>query len=116
MEGNESAKNIVRPYSKEQTELNKLFLEKPVVKQKQEEEVKPTEKKSEYKSTSIAHIEYLSNWKPPIISSANDPFESHIGLRQTKKGWKDNPKIKNQRRKQKFQELTLKKKRKKKES
>ncbi|MBW0528489.1 hypothetical protein O181_068204 [Austropuccinia psidii MF-1] len=54
-------------------------------KKKQEEEVKPTEKKSEDKSTSISHVEDLSNWKPPIISSSNDPFESHIVLRHTKK-------------------------------
>ncbi|MBW0489406.1 hypothetical protein O181_029121 [Austropuccinia psidii MF-1] len=60
-------------------------MEKPVVKQKKEEEVKPTEKKSEDKSTSIAHVEDWSNWKPPTIPSANDPFESHIGLRHTKK-------------------------------
>ncbi|MBW0581853.1 hypothetical protein O181_121568 [Austropuccinia psidii MF-1] len=84
MEGNESAKDIVRAFEKEQAEINKKFMEKPVVKQKQEEEVKPTEKKSEDKSTSIAHVEDWSNWKPPTISSANDPFESHIGLRQTK--------------------------------
>ncbi|MBW0587581.1 hypothetical protein O181_127296 [Austropuccinia psidii MF-1] len=84
MEGNESAKNIVRAFAKEQAELNKKFMEKPIVKEKPEEEVKPTEKKSEDKSTSIAHVEDWSNWKPPTISSANDPFESHIGLRQTK--------------------------------
>ncbi|MBW0543402.1 hypothetical protein O181_083117 [Austropuccinia psidii MF-1] len=54
------------------------------VKPKPEEEVKPTENKSEDKSTSIAHVEDWSNWKPPTISSAADPFESHIGLRQTK--------------------------------
>ncbi|MBW0587965.1 hypothetical protein O181_127680 [Austropuccinia psidii MF-1] len=84
MEGNESAKDIVRSFAKEQAELNKKFMEKPVVKQKKEEEVKPTEKKSEHKSTSISHVEDWSNWKPPTISSANDPFESHIGLRQTK--------------------------------
>ncbi|MBW0587474.1 hypothetical protein O181_127189 [Austropuccinia psidii MF-1] len=84
MEGNESAKNIVRAFAKEQSELNKKFMEKPIVKEKPEEEVKPTEKKSEDKSTSIAHVEDWSNWKPPTISSANDPFESHIGLRQTK--------------------------------
>ncbi|MBW0531526.1 hypothetical protein O181_071241 [Austropuccinia psidii MF-1] len=53
-------------------------------KTKPEGEVKPTEKKSEDKSTSTAHVEDWSNWKPPTISSANDPFESHIGIRQTK--------------------------------
>ncbi|MBW0516712.1 hypothetical protein O181_056427 [Austropuccinia psidii MF-1] len=42
--------------------------------------------KLEKKLTSIAHVEDWSNWKPTIISSANDPFESHIGLRQTKQG------------------------------
>ncbi|MBW0515807.1 hypothetical protein O181_055522 [Austropuccinia psidii MF-1] len=84
MEGNESAGNIVRDFAKEQAELNKKFMEKHVVNKKPEEEVKPTEKKSEYKSTSIAHVEDWSNWKPPTISSANDPFRSHIGLRQTK--------------------------------
>ncbi|MBW0460442.1 hypothetical protein O181_000157 [Austropuccinia psidii MF-1] len=56
-----------------------------VIKPKPEEEVKPTEKKSEAKSTSIAHVEDWSNWKLPTISSANDPFESHIELRKTKK-------------------------------
>ncbi|MBW0532584.1 hypothetical protein O181_072299, partial [Austropuccinia psidii MF-1] len=84
MEGNESAKNIVRAFAKEQAKINEKFMEKPVVKQKQEEAVKTTEKKSEEKSTSIAHVEDWSNWKPPTISSANDPFESHIALRQTK--------------------------------
>ncbi|MBW0544653.1 hypothetical protein O181_084368 [Austropuccinia psidii MF-1] len=84
MERNESAKNIVRAFAKEQSELNKEFMEKPLIKQKQEEEVKPTEKKSEDKSISIAHVEDCSNWKSPTISSANDPFESQIGLRQTK--------------------------------
>ncbi|MBW0549156.1 hypothetical protein O181_088871 [Austropuccinia psidii MF-1] len=84
MEGNESVKNIVRAFAKEQAELNKRFMEKPTVKPKPEEEIKPTEKKPEDKSTSIAHVEDWSNWKPPTISSANDPFESHIGLRQTK--------------------------------
>ncbi|MBW0467867.1 hypothetical protein O181_007582 [Austropuccinia psidii MF-1] len=47
MEGNESVKNIVRAFEKEQAELNKKLMDKPVVKQKQEEEIKPTEKKSE---------------------------------------------------------------------
>ncbi|MBW0488837.1 hypothetical protein O181_028552 [Austropuccinia psidii MF-1] len=84
MEGNESVKNIVRAFSKEQSELKKKFMAKQVVKPKPEEEVKPTEKKSEDKSTSISHVEDWSNWKPPTISSANDAFESHIGLRQTK--------------------------------
>ncbi|MBW0515716.1 hypothetical protein O181_055431 [Austropuccinia psidii MF-1] len=84
MEGNESAKDIFRAFEKEQEEINKKFMEKPTVKSKPEEEVKATEKKSEDKLTSIAHVEYWSNWKPPTISSANDPFESHIGLRQTK--------------------------------
>ncbi|MBW0522795.1 hypothetical protein O181_062510 [Austropuccinia psidii MF-1] len=51
---------------------------------KPEEEVKLTEKKSEDKSTSIVHVEDWSNWKPPTISPANDPFESHIEFRQTK--------------------------------
>ncbi|MBW0500444.1 hypothetical protein O181_040159 [Austropuccinia psidii MF-1] len=78
MEGNESGKNIVRAFAKEQEELNRKFLEKPTFKPKPEEEVKPTEKKSEVKSTSIANFEDVSNWKPPTISSANDPFESHI--------------------------------------
>ncbi|MBW0516757.1 hypothetical protein O181_056472 [Austropuccinia psidii MF-1] len=84
MEGKESAKNIVRAFSKEQAELNKKFMEKYIVKQKPEEEVKTTGKKSEHKSTSILHVEDWSNWKPPTISSDNDPFESHIELRQTK--------------------------------
>ncbi|MBW0463688.1 hypothetical protein O181_003403 [Austropuccinia psidii MF-1] len=75
MEGNESTKNIFRSFEKEQEELNKKFMEKPTVKPEPEEEVKPTEKKSEDKSTSIAHVEDWSNWKPPTISSANDPFE-----------------------------------------
>ncbi|MBW0533994.1 hypothetical protein O181_073709 [Austropuccinia psidii MF-1] len=84
MEGNESVKEIVRAFAKEQPELNKKFMEKPTVKPKPEEDIKPTEKKPEDKSTSIAHVEVWSNWKPPTISSANDPFESHIGLRQKK--------------------------------
>ncbi|MBW0549023.1 hypothetical protein O181_088738 [Austropuccinia psidii MF-1] len=84
MEGNESAKDLVRAFAKEQAELNKKLMEKPVVKQKQEEEVKPTQMKSEDKSTSIAHVEDWSNWKTPTISLANDPFESHVGLRQRK--------------------------------
>ncbi|MBW0495167.1 hypothetical protein O181_034882 [Austropuccinia psidii MF-1] len=75
MEGNESVKDIVRAFAKEQEELNNNFIEKPVVKQKQEEEVNPTEKKSEDKSTSLAHVEDWSNWKPPTISSGNHPFE-----------------------------------------
>ncbi|MBW0523177.1 hypothetical protein O181_062892 [Austropuccinia psidii MF-1] len=84
-EGNESAKDIVRDFSKEQEELTKIFIEKTVLKQKTEEEVKPTEKKSGDKSTSTPNVEDWSNWKPPTISSAIDPLESHIGLRQTKK-------------------------------
>ncbi|MBW0537449.1 hypothetical protein O181_077164 [Austropuccinia psidii MF-1] len=84
MEGNESAKDIVRAFEKEQSELNKKFMDKTTVKPKPEEEVKPTEKNSKDKTTSISHVEDWSNWKPPTISSANDPFESHIGLRQTK--------------------------------
>ncbi|MBW0541039.1 hypothetical protein O181_080754 [Austropuccinia psidii MF-1] len=32
----------------------------------------------------IPHVEDWSNWKPPTISSANDHFESHIGLTETK--------------------------------
>ncbi|MBW0471864.1 hypothetical protein O181_011579 [Austropuccinia psidii MF-1] len=47
MEGNESAKDIVRDFAKEQPELNKKFMYKTTVKPKPEEEVKPTEKKSE---------------------------------------------------------------------
>ncbi|MBW0571928.1 hypothetical protein O181_111643 [Austropuccinia psidii MF-1] len=78
MEGNESGKNIVRAFAKEQEELHRKFMEKPTSKPKPEEEVKPTEKKSEVKSTSIAHVEDWSNWKPPTISSTNDPFKSHI--------------------------------------
>ncbi|MBW0525744.1 hypothetical protein O181_065459 [Austropuccinia psidii MF-1] len=74
MEGNESAKDIVRAFAKEQAALKKKFMEKPVVKQKQEEEVKPTEKRSEAKSTSIAHVEDWSNRKPPTISSATTPL------------------------------------------
>ncbi|MBW0567079.1 hypothetical protein O181_106794 [Austropuccinia psidii MF-1] len=74
MEGNESAKNIVRAFSKEQAELNKKFMENFTVKPKPEEEVKPIEKKSEDKSTLIAHVKYWSNWKRPTISSSNDPF------------------------------------------
>ncbi|MBW0549260.1 hypothetical protein O181_088975 [Austropuccinia psidii MF-1] len=85
MEGNESVKDIVKTFAKEQAELNKKFLENSSVKPKPEEDVKPTEKKSEDKSTSIAHVEYWSNWKPPTISSSNDPFKSHIRLRQNKK-------------------------------
>ncbi|MBW0546704.1 hypothetical protein O181_086419 [Austropuccinia psidii MF-1] len=41
MEGNESVKNIVRAFAKEQAELNKKFMEKPTVKPKPEEEIKP---------------------------------------------------------------------------
>ncbi|MBW0550636.1 hypothetical protein O181_090351 [Austropuccinia psidii MF-1] len=115
MEGNESAKDIVRAFAKEQAELNKKFMEKPIVKEKPEEEVKPTEKKSEDKSTSIAHVEDWSNWKPPTISSSNDPFESHIGLRQTKHRMERQSQNQEPKKKAEFQELTLKKKRKKKE-
>ncbi|MBW0589818.1 hypothetical protein O181_129533 [Austropuccinia psidii MF-1] len=74
MEGNESIKSIFRAFAKKQAELNNKFMEKPVVKPKQQEEFNPTEKKSKDKSTSISHVEYWSNWKPPTISSANDPF------------------------------------------
>ncbi|MBW0460851.1 hypothetical protein O181_000566 [Austropuccinia psidii MF-1] len=81
MEGNESAKDIVSALAKAQAELNNKFMRKPVVKHSPEGEVNPTEEKS----TLIAHVEYWSYWKPPTISSANDPFESHIGLRNTKK-------------------------------
>ncbi|MBW0513686.1 hypothetical protein O181_053401 [Austropuccinia psidii MF-1] len=84
MEGNESPKNIVRAFAKEQAELNNKFMEKHTVKPKPEEEAKSIEKKSEDKSTSIAHVEDWSNWKPPINSSANEPFESHIGITHTK--------------------------------
>ncbi|MBW0475523.1 hypothetical protein O181_015238 [Austropuccinia psidii MF-1] len=84
MEGNESARNIVRAFSQENKELNEKSMENSNVKQKPELEFKPTEKKSEDKSTSIAHVEDWSHWKPPTISSTNDPFESHIGLKQTK--------------------------------
>ncbi|MBW0532908.1 hypothetical protein O181_072623 [Austropuccinia psidii MF-1] len=83
-EGDESVKDIVRAFAKEKEELNKEFMDRKTLKPKPEEEVKPTEKKSEDKSTSIAHVEDWANWKPPTISSANDPFESHIGPRQTK--------------------------------
>ncbi|MBW0485641.1 hypothetical protein O181_025356 [Austropuccinia psidii MF-1] len=83
MEGNEISKDIFRAFSKEQAELNQKFMKKPSFKPKQEEEVKSTEKKSEDRSTSIYHVEDWSNWKPPTISSANDPFESQIVLRQT---------------------------------
>ncbi|MBW0469992.1 hypothetical protein O181_009707 [Austropuccinia psidii MF-1] len=84
MEGNKSAKDIARAFAKEQAKLKKKFMEKSVVKQKPEEEVKATENKSEEKITSLSHVEDWSNWKPPTISSANDSFESHIGLSQTK--------------------------------
>ncbi|MBW0488540.1 hypothetical protein O181_028255 [Austropuccinia psidii MF-1] len=84
-EGNESAKHIIRAFAKDQAELNKKFMEKPNFKPKPEEEVRPNENKSEDKSTSITHIEDWSNWKPTTISSTNYPFESHIGLRKTKK-------------------------------
>ncbi|MBW0498870.1 hypothetical protein O181_038585 [Austropuccinia psidii MF-1] len=50
----------------------------------EKEEVKPAENRSEDKSASISHVGDWSNWKPPTLSSANDPFDSHIGLRQTK--------------------------------
>ncbi|MBW0478791.1 hypothetical protein O181_018506 [Austropuccinia psidii MF-1] len=84
MEGNESAKNVVRAFAKEQAELKKKFMEKPTFKPKTKVVVNPTENKPEDKSTSIAHVKDWSNWKPPTISSDNDPFESHIALRQTK--------------------------------
>ncbi|MBW0461888.1 hypothetical protein O181_001603 [Austropuccinia psidii MF-1] len=45
MEGNQSAKNIVRNFSKEKADLNKIFMEKPTLKPEPEEEVKTTEKK-----------------------------------------------------------------------
>ncbi|MBW0490536.1 hypothetical protein O181_030251 [Austropuccinia psidii MF-1] len=84
IEGNESAKNTVRAFAKEQAELKKKFMEKPTVKPKPEEEFRPTETKLEDKLTSIANAGYFSNWKPPTIFSSNDHFESHIELRQTK--------------------------------
>ncbi|MBW0481170.1 hypothetical protein O181_020885 [Austropuccinia psidii MF-1] len=59
-------------------------MDKPSVKPKPEDNIKFTEKRSEEKLTSIAYVEDWWNWKPPTISSANDPFESHIGMRQTK--------------------------------
>ncbi|MBW0558365.1 hypothetical protein O181_098080 [Austropuccinia psidii MF-1] len=37
-----------------------------------------------YKRIPMEGNESAKNIKPPTISSANDPFESHIGLRQTK--------------------------------
>ncbi|MBW0518646.1 hypothetical protein O181_058361 [Austropuccinia psidii MF-1] len=74
MEGKESVKDILSAFAKKQPELNKKFMEKPTVKPKLEGEVKLTEKKSEDKSTPTAHVEDWSNWKPPTISSANDPF------------------------------------------
>ncbi|MBW0495600.1 hypothetical protein O181_035315 [Austropuccinia psidii MF-1] len=77
MEGNESAKDIVRDFSNEQEELNKKFMEKRALKQKPEEEFKSTEKKLEEKLASIAHVEDWSNWKPSTISSANSPL-NHI--------------------------------------
>ncbi|MBW0465118.1 hypothetical protein O181_004833 [Austropuccinia psidii MF-1] len=42
MEGNEISKDIVRAFAKEQAELNQKFMEKPTVKSKPGEEVKPT--------------------------------------------------------------------------
>ncbi|MBW0481147.1 hypothetical protein O181_020862 [Austropuccinia psidii MF-1] len=99
IQGNQSAKNIVRAFSKEKAELNKKLMEKPVIKPKPEEEVNPTEKKSEDKFTSISHVEDWSNWKPPTISSANDPFESHIGLRQNKKRMERQTQIQEPRKK-----------------
>ncbi|MBW0504928.1 hypothetical protein O181_044643 [Austropuccinia psidii MF-1] len=84
MEGNEIVKDIVRDFAKGQEELNQKLMEKHVVKQKPEEEGKPTEKRSEKKPTSIEHFEDWSNWKPPTISSANYQFVTHIRLRQTK--------------------------------
>ncbi|MBW0472005.1 hypothetical protein O181_011720 [Austropuccinia psidii MF-1] len=74
MEGNERAKKILMDLAKEKAELNKKFMDKPVIKPKPEE-VKPTEKESEEKLTSIAHAEDWSNWKQPTISSANLTFE-----------------------------------------
>ncbi|MBW0555247.1 hypothetical protein O181_094962 [Austropuccinia psidii MF-1] len=115
MEGNESDKNVVRDFAKEQEELNKKFMEKPTVKSKPEEEVKPTEKKSEDKSTSIEHVEDWSKWKPPTISSANDPFESHIGLRQIKQRMEIQAQNQEPKKTKLFQEPILKKKKKRKE-
>ncbi|MBW0587369.1 hypothetical protein O181_127084 [Austropuccinia psidii MF-1] len=94
MEGNESAKDIVRAFAKEQADLNKKFMEKPTVNPKPKEEVKPTEKKSEDKSTSTAYVEDWSNWKPPTNSSANDPFESTLDQGRPSKEWKYKPNIK----------------------
>ncbi|MBW0515913.1 hypothetical protein O181_055628 [Austropuccinia psidii MF-1] len=42
MEGNESAKDIVRDFGKEQAEINKKLMEKTTFKSKPKEEVKPT--------------------------------------------------------------------------
>ncbi|MBW0474032.1 hypothetical protein O181_013747 [Austropuccinia psidii MF-1] len=73
MEANEISKDIVRAFEKENTELKKKFMDEPTVKQKQEEVVELTEKKSEEKLTYISNVEDWLNWKPPTISSVNDP-------------------------------------------
>ncbi|MBW0522908.1 hypothetical protein O181_062623 [Austropuccinia psidii MF-1] len=85
MEGNVSAKDIVRDLEKEQEELNKKFMEKKTVQSKPEEEMQDIPKKPKEKLTSIAHVEKWSYWKPHTISSENDPYESNIGLRKTKR-------------------------------
>ncbi|MBW0478682.1 hypothetical protein O181_018397 [Austropuccinia psidii MF-1] len=71
-------------FAREQEELNRKFMDKPTLTLKPEEEVKSAESEPEDKSTSISHVEDWLKWKPPTISSVNDPFESHIELRKTK--------------------------------
>ncbi|MBW0544169.1 hypothetical protein O181_083884 [Austropuccinia psidii MF-1] len=51
IEGNESSKDIVRYFEKGQDQLHNKFIEKTVIERKLEEEIKPTEKKAEDKST-----------------------------------------------------------------
>ncbi|MBW0469848.1 hypothetical protein O181_009563 [Austropuccinia psidii MF-1] len=56
VEGNESAKDIVRDFSKEQAALNRKLMEIPSIKPNTEEEVIFTEKRLEDRSTSIANV------------------------------------------------------------
>ncbi|MBW0591411.1 hypothetical protein O181_131126 [Austropuccinia psidii MF-1] len=42
------------------------------------------ELKKDYRATAIAKVENWGRWKPPMISSANEPLLNNYGLRNTK--------------------------------
>ncbi|MBW0472220.1 hypothetical protein O181_011935 [Austropuccinia psidii MF-1] len=84
-DGKTSPKKLVDEFAKEQKELTE--------KRKENEAKESTHKKKEvniiqarknYISTAMAKIEDWESWKPPTISSANDPFLNNYGLRNKK--------------------------------